>query len=78
LQSGDEFVQVGIAVAVESARLDRSLQFDRPPIAAVEHFSSSIDDGKVRSFRIAKRPDQTSERQMSKVASPERDRSMVD
>src|SRR5262249_42378640 len=78
LQSGDEFVQVGIAVAVEGADVDRSFQFDRPPEATVEDFPSGIHDSGVRSFRIAKCPDQTSERQMGKVASPERDRPRVD
>src|SRR5262249_28622559 len=34
LQSGDEFVQIGICVAVESAHVERSLHFYRPPVAA--------------------------------------------
>src|SRR5262249_11117912 len=69
---------IGITVAVESAHAERSLHFYRPPVAAVEHFSSSTHDSRVRSFRVAKRPDQTSERQIGKVASPERDRPRVD
>src|SRR5262249_62278645 len=49
-----------------------------PPVAAVEHLWSSIHDSRVRSGRVAKRPDQTSERQMGKVAGPERDRPRVE
>jgi hypothetical protein len=53
LQSGDEFVQIGIAVAVESAHADRSLHFYRSPIAAVEHLASCVDDGGMRCLGVA-------------------------
>ena len=52
LQSGDEFVQVGIAVAVESAHAERSLHFYGSPVATVEHFSSSIYDSGIRGLRM--------------------------
>ena len=52
LQSGDEFVQIGIAVAVESAHAERSLHFYGSPVATVEHFSSSIYDSGIRGLRM--------------------------
>ena len=53
MQSGDEFVQIGIAVAVESAHAERSLHFYRSPVAAVEHLASCVDDGRIRGFGVA-------------------------
>ena len=77
LQSGDEFVQVGIAVAVESAHGERSLHFYRPPVAAVEHFSSSIHDSRIRGLRITQRPHQTGQGKVCVIPSPQCDRPRV-
>jgi hypothetical protein len=77
LQSGDEFVQVGIAVAVESAHGERPLHFYRSPIAAVEHFSSGSAHGLIGRLGIAEGADQTGEREMREVSSPQCDRPRV-
>jgi len=77
-EPGDELVQVGIAVAVESAHGERSLHFYRPPVAAVEHFSSSIHDSRIRGLRITQRPHQTGQGKMRVISRPQCDRPRVD
>src|SRR5262249_443010 len=59
--------------AVESAHVERSLHFYRPPVAAIEHFSSSIHDSGIRGLRITQRPHQTGQGKVCVIPRPQCD-----